>query len=63
GEKSTVVPEETGQYMYDLLGRAAPAVEIPDAHHHLILDQPLAFIAALRTLLADWEHSVPAYRR
>ena len=28
-------------------------------HHHLILDQPLAFIAALRTLLADWEHSTP----
>jgi len=59
GEKSAVVPEETGQYMYELLGRNAPMVEIPDAHHHLLLDQPLAFIAALRTLLADWEHSVP----
>jgi hypothetical protein len=32
---------------------------IPDAHHHLIVDQPLAFVSALRTLLADWEHSVP----
>jgi len=37
----------------------APFVSIPDAHHHVILDQPLAFVAALRTLLADWEHSIP----
>jgi len=62
GDHSTVVPEETSQYMYELLGRRAPVIEIPEAHHHLILDQPLAFIAALRTLLADWEHSTPAQR-
>lgn len=59
GQKSIVVPPETGEYMYELLKRNAPVVEIPDAYHHLILDQPLAFIAALRALLADWEHSVP----
>ena len=34
-------------------------VEIPQAYHHLLLDQPLAFIAALRAILADWEHSLP----
>ena len=59
GEKSYVVPPETGEYMYQLLRRNAPIVSIPEAHHHLILDQPLAFIAALRALLADWEHSLP----
>jgi pimeloyl-ACP methyl ester carboxylesterase len=59
GERSLVVPPETGEYMYELLDRNAPMVEIPEAHHHLILDQPLAFIAALRALLSDWEHSVP----
>jgi pimeloyl-ACP methyl ester carboxylesterase len=59
GELSVVVPPETGEYMYELLNRSAPLIEIPQAHHHLILDQPLAFIAALRALLADWEHSVP----
>lgn len=62
GELSVVVPRETGEYMYDLLDRAAPVVEIPQAHHHLILDQPLAFVAATRALLADWEHSVPRRR-
>ena len=37
--------------------RAAPVVEIPQARHHIMLDQPLALVAALRALLADWEHS------
>jgi pimeloyl-ACP methyl ester carboxylesterase len=62
GELSVVVPPETGEYMYELLHRNAPLVDIPEAHHHLILDQPLAFIAALRALLSDWEHSVPRTR-
>lgn len=62
GEYSVTVPSDTADYMYELMDRAAPVVTIPEAHHHLILDQPLAFVAALRTLLADWEHSVPHRR-
>jgi pimeloyl-ACP methyl ester carboxylesterase len=57
GEHSVVVPADTADYMYELMGRVSPVVEIPEAHHHLMLDQPLAFVAALRTLLADWHHS------
>jgi pimeloyl-ACP methyl ester carboxylesterase len=63
GELSDLVPPETGRYMYELLDRNAPVIEIPQAHHHVILDQPLAFVAAARALLSDWEHSVPAKRR
>lgn len=59
GELSFLVPPEIAEYMYGLLDRNAPIVEIPQSHHHLILDQPLAFIAALRAILADWEHSIP----
>ncbi len=59
GELSVVVPEDVGEYMYELMGRVAPVVSIPEAHHHVMLDQPLAFVAALRTLLADWNHSLP----
>lgn len=58
GDKSAIVSPDTAQYMYELMGRIAPVVTIPEAHHHLTLDQPIAFVAALRTLLADWEHSV-----
>jgi len=31
--------------------------EIPDAHHHIMIDQPLALVAALRALLATWSPS------
>lgn len=58
GERSVVVPADTAQYMYHLMGRVAPVIAIPEAHHHLMLDQPLAFVAALRTLLTDWDHSI-----
>ncbi|HSP05158.1 MAG TPA: alpha/beta hydrolase [Acidimicrobiales bacterium] len=57
-----LVTPEIGQYMYDQLGRVAPVVEIPEAGHHLMLDQPLLLLTALRTLLADWEHSSPRTR-
>lgn len=62
GERSVVVPPDTAAYMYELMGRVSPVIEIPEAYHHVTLDQPLAFVAALRTLLADWHHSV-AFRR
>jgi pimeloyl-ACP methyl ester carboxylesterase len=58
-----LVDPETGDYMYELLGRNSPVIEIPDAYHHVMLDQPIAMITALRALLADWEHSVPRKAR
>ena len=62
GENSVLMPPQIGEYMFNLLGRAAPVVEIPQARHHVMLDQPLALVAALRALLADWEHSTPNRR-
>jgi pimeloyl-ACP methyl ester carboxylesterase len=60
GQFSAIVTADVIDHMNELLGRNAPFVEIPQAHHHVPLDQPLALIVALRALLADWEHSVPA---
>jgi pimeloyl-ACP methyl ester carboxylesterase len=60
GELSELMPHEVGEYMFNVLGRQAPVVEIPQARHHVMLDQPIAFISALRALLADWEHSSPS---
>lgn len=54
-----LVPADMGEMVVDRMGRAAPVVEIPGAGHHVMIDQPLALVTALRTLLADWEHSVP----
>jgi pimeloyl-ACP methyl ester carboxylesterase len=62
GAESILMPPEIGEYMFNLLGRAAPVVTIPEARHHVMLDQPLAFVAAINALLADWNHSVPNRR-
>jgi pimeloyl-ACP methyl ester carboxylesterase len=54
-----IVSEQLSEVMYDRLGRVAPLIEVPVAGHHIMLDQPVALIAALRTLLSDWDHSLP----
>jgi pimeloyl-ACP methyl ester carboxylesterase len=57
-----IVTREIGEAMYERLGRVAPVVEIPEAGHHAMLDQPLILLTAIRTLLADWDHSDPHRR-
>ena len=59
GEQSQLFSREVVDYMFKVLDRSVPFVAIPEAHHHLFLDQPLAFVASLRTLLAEWRHSRP----
>ena len=54
-----IMSAQMSQILYDRLGRVAPVIEIPAAAHHIMLDQPVALIAALRTLLSDWDHSRP----
>jgi pimeloyl-ACP methyl ester carboxylesterase len=57
-----LVTEDIGASMYDELGRVTPVIELPEAGHHAMLDQPLILLTALRTLLADWDHSEPRRR-
>jgi pimeloyl-ACP methyl ester carboxylesterase len=57
-EHGLVTPQQ-GEVIYDRLGRIAPLIEIPVAGHHIMLDEPVALATALRTLLADWDHSIP----
>ena len=58
-----IMSADMSEIMYDRLGRVAPVIEIPAAGHHVMLDQPVALAAALRTLLSDWDHSLPAEPR
>ena len=39
------------------LGGHVPVTLIPDAGHHIMLDQPIALIAVLQTLLGQWRHT------
>ena len=54
-----LVTPSIGESMYEALGRVAPIIELPEAGHHAMLDEPLVLLTALRTLLADWDHSEP----
>jgi len=58
-----IVTPEIGASMFEQVGRVAPVIEIPEAGHHPMLDEPLILLTALRTLLADWDHSEPHHRR
>ncbi len=54
GEKSALVSRATASYMSQIMGPHAPIVEVPEAQHHVMLDQPLGFVAAVRMLLENW---------
>jgi pimeloyl-ACP methyl ester carboxylesterase len=60
GDKSSIFEDNVQDYMAGLLGHQAPFIVIPEARHHIMLDQPLAFVAALRTLLQEWRYSTAA---
>jgi pimeloyl-ACP methyl ester carboxylesterase len=52
-EHGLVSPEMAAE-MARLAPTALPVVDLADAGHHPMLDQPLALVTALRTLLAFW---------
>lgn len=54
-----LVPVDMGERIAERLGRAVPVIEIPLAAHHVMIDQPIALVTGLRTLLADWTYSEP----
>ncbi|MGZ0189232.1 MAG: alpha/beta fold hydrolase [Alphaproteobacteria bacterium] len=55
GEESTMVTPDIRPYLLGLFTPNDPIVCIPEAHHHVYLDQPLAFVASLRAILSTWE--------
>ena len=57
-----LVTKDIGDAMFERLGRVTPVIEIPEAGHHAMLDEPLILLTAIRTLLADWDHSDPHRR-
>lgn len=55
GELSVLFTPDSAQYVRELGGTDIPMVAIPYAAHHLMLDQPIAFTTALRTVLEIWQ--------
>ena len=54
GERSALMLPERVTAMRAALPSGSPAIEIPVAEHHVMIDQPLAFVSALRGLLTNW---------
>lgn len=54
GDRSSLMPPEVVAYMRSLAPAGSPFLAIPDADHHVMIDQPLPFVAAVRGLLAGW---------
>ena len=54
GENSTLIKDEIVTFMRGLYPEGTPWIVIPDAGHHVMIDQPLALVAALRACLAMW---------
>lgn len=54
GQNSKLFDGDSAAYLRELGGSHIPMIAVPHAEHHLMLDQPLAFVAALRSILAVW---------
>lgn len=59
GEDSYLFDQEIADYMFSVLDESVPFMALPEAQHHVFLDQPLAFASTIRMLLAEWRHSRP----
>ena len=55
GAESLLFTADSVDYVRELGGTDIPMIAVPKAHHHLMLDQPLAFVTALRAILAIWQ--------
>lgn len=53
GADSELFSSRTLEYMRELVPQPFPAVAIPDAQHHVFLDQPERFVAALKEMLTN----------
>jgi pimeloyl-ACP methyl ester carboxylesterase len=53
-----LLSESMADAVYDRLGRLAPTIELAATGHAPMLDQPLSLVTGVRTLVADWQHSV-----
>ena len=59
GAKSQLFKADDADYLMSFLPPGSPRVDIPEAEHHVMIDEPLAFVSALRALIAAWPAKPP----
>jgi pimeloyl-ACP methyl ester carboxylesterase len=55
-----LVTPDIGRSMSSVLPEPAAVVELPEAGHHAMLDEPLVLLAALRVVVAEWDRGAAA---
>ena len=55
GSESMLFTPDSENYIRELGGNHIPIIKIPHARHHLMLDQPIAFVTALHAILKVWQ--------
>ena len=58
GDESALLDMKTVDYMTSLMKKGSPVVGIPEAKHHLLLDQPMAFVSVIRSILHQWNNEL-----
>ena len=54
GSDSNIMKRHPGSSGSSMIPKGSPQVVIPDSEHHIMVDQPLALVAAMRALLTVW---------
>lgn len=54
GQRSLLFTDDSADYLRELGGDDFPIIPVPNARHHLMLDQPIAFATALLSVLEMW---------
>ena len=54
GEESSLFTSDSAAYVRELGGTDIPIIAIPEARHHLMLEQPMGLTAVLRAVLQMW---------
>lgn len=54
GQDSVLFDDDSAKYINECGATDIPIIGIPGARHHLMLDEPIAFVSVLRTILAQW---------
>lgn len=55
GDRSPLLTHKRADLLRRVTPPGVPWIEIPDAGHHVMVDQPLALVAALRSVLEAWQ--------
>ena len=56
GQHSKILNKETAENMRTEIKHAMDVIEIPDAYHHIMLDQPIVLIEELKRILNTWKY-------